>query len=659
MLCGTHTRCAPRSLCLLALCATLACLAHAQDTPPAQPATAETQSPAGYGGLPGPAVSKRQQRQAQSIYLAGAKKLDRDDADAAQVDFAHAAQLDPGNATYPAAVTVARDRRITLLVRQAADARRSGDENKAQTLLAQARNIDPANPLVLEHLEPAMSATTQAGAAIKPSASTDSPLTQGWRIQAEAAGPTHLAPSPGTQSFDLAGDSYDVIRRVLEAYGIRAILDDTVVHKNLQFHMENVSYAQALNAISTMTGIFLVPVDTTLAIVANNDEGTHKRLDRQLQETIFLPGLPPSQFQETVQMLRVLFDGITLYQRQDTIIVRAPEATITALNRTIEGLSQPSGEVVIEVRLYEVDTSKMVNAGANVPTQFGLYNVDQAAAQLVSQNASLVQQAIAQGLISSTASNFEIAAALIGSGLVKSSLLNSTIGIFGGGIMRTGITETGSLGINLGLNSSDTRTLDDVQLRIADRQEATFREGSRYPVTSSTFSSGLTGAASSLAGLGNQTINGVPISQIVAQASQSANTIPQITYENLGITLTATPTIQKSGTINLNLDLKLEALTGNAVNNIPVLASRDFKSTLTVTEGQSALLSSMVSSSEVGAMSGLPGLSMLPGFQVPINDNVQKQTMQLVVVVTPHIVRSVPNQMAGPLIMLPLGSAGQ
>jgi len=659
MLCGTHTRRAPRSLCLLALCATLACLAHAQDTPPPQPATPQVQSPAGYGGLPGPAVSKRQQRQAQSIYLAGAKKLDRDDADAAQVNFARAAQLDPGNATYSAAVTVARDRRITLLVRQAADARRSGDENKAQTLLAQARNIDPANPLVLEHVEPAMSMASQAGAATKAPAPTDSPLTQGWRIQQEAAGPTHLAPSPGTQSFDLAGDSYDVIRRVLEAYGIRTIVDDTVVHKNLQFHMDNVSYAQALNAISTMTGIFLVPADTTLAIVANNDDGTHKRLDRQLQETIFLPGLPPSQFQETVQMLRVLFDGITLYQRQDTIIVRAPEATITALNRTIEGLSQPSGEVVIEVRLYEVDTSKMVSAGANVPTQFGLYNVDQAAAQLVSQNASLVQQAIAQGLISSTASNFEIAAALIGSGLVKSSLLNSTIGIFGGGIMRTGITETGSLGINLGLNSSDTRTLDDVQLRIADRQEATFREGSRYPVTSSTFSSGLTGAASSLAGLGNQTINGVPISNIIAQASQSANTIPQITYENLGITLTATPTIQKSGTINLNLDLKLEALTGNAVNNIPVLASRDFKSTLTVTEGQSALLTSMVSASEIGAMSGLPGLSMLPGFQIPINDNVQKQTMQLVVVVTPHIVRSVPNQMAGPLIMLPLGSAGQ
>ena len=124
---------------------------------------------------------------------------------------------------------------------------------------------------------------------------------------------------------------------------------------------------------------------------------------------------------------------------------------------------------MVEVKLYEVNTTRMTDAGATIPNGFGVFNVQAAAATLVSQNQALVQQAIAQGLISATASNLEIAAALLASGLVQSSLLSSTVGVFGHGLTQTGITETGSMSLNLGLNTSDTRALDDVQIRVGDR----------------------------------------------------------------------------------------------------------------------------------------------------------------------------------------------
>lgn len=651
--------------------------AHAAQAPAATSVPAAAQS-AGAQSAPQdhPAtVTTRQRRLAEDAYLAGAKKLEHDDAEAAQQDFERAAQFDPGNAAYAAAITVVRERRLTELVRQAGEARKAGDESKAQTLLADARKIDPASPLVLEHAEPSLGAQAEkqpsvaaqiaaqglgASSAGRSEAIADA-AGPSWRVQVNAAGPVQLEPSPGPQSFDLSGDSTDVVRRVLQAYGIRAVIDDSVEHKNLRFHMDGVSYAQAVHALATMANIFLVPVDAATAIAAKDNQDARKRLERQLEETIYLPGIPTAQFNEIVQALKGLFDGLVLNPQQTlgAIVVRAPEDVLAAVNQTVQGLQETSGEVVVEVQLYEVDTTKTLNAGANIPTQFGIFNVDQAAAQLVSQNSSLVQQAIAQGLISSTASNFEIAAALIGSGLVQSSLLNSTIGVFGGGLTQTGITETGSLGINLGLNSTDTRTLDDAQLRVGDRETATFREGTRYPVTTSTLSTGLAGASSSLGSLGNATINGVSVSSLLSQASQTATTVPQITYEDLGITLEATPVIEKSGRINLKLDLKIAALTGDTVNNIPVLASRDFKSSLTVAEGQSALLSSMVTNSEISAMSGLPGISELPGFQLPVNDNVQKQTTQLVVVVTPHIVRRRSSLVAGPMIALPLTATRQ
>jgi general secretion pathway protein D len=607
----------------------------------------------------------------------GAKKLDRDELEAAQHAFEHAAMLDPGNGSYATAAIIARQHRIVELVRKVSQARSGGDENKAQSLLEQARAIDPGNPLVLEHVEPPMSlsgAQTQPGIAqlaSTPMAGALQSNTQPvgaeetavpWSIVPNAAGPIHLAPTPGIQTFNLGGDTYDVIRRFFQAYGIKTALDGSVEHKNLRFNMEEVNYTQGVAALTTMTNILLVPVDETTVLVAKNDNANRTRLERQLEETVYVPGLAADEFNETVQLLKGIFDKATFTPQptHGAIVVRAPESVIGALNQTVQGLEEARGEVLVEVRLYEVDTTKTLKAGANIPNAFGIYNVDQAAAQLVQQNASLVQQAIAQGLISPTASNFEIAAALIGSGLVKSSLLNSTIGVFGGGITQTGITETGSLGINLGLNSSDTRTLDDVQLRVRDREQATFREGTRYPVTNSTYTAGLSGAASALGNLNNATVNGVPVANLLSQfTGGSTTTIPQIAYEDLGITLDATPTMEKSGRISMKLKLKIAALTGNSVNGIPVLANREFDSNMSVGEGQSALLSSLVSSSEVSAMSGLPGLSELPGFQLPITNNVQRQSTQLVVVVTPHVVRRRSDIAAGPRIPVPPEGAGQ
>ena len=126
-----------------------------------------------------------------------------------------------------------------------------------------------------------------------------------------------------------------------------------------------------------------------------------------------------------------------------------------------------------------------------------------------------------------------------------------------------------------------------------------------------------------------------------------------MTYEDLGITLNATPTIMKSGRVSLLLDMKIEALSGSTNDGNPILENRSFKSIITVGEGESALLVSSVSKTETAAMSGIPGLSELPGFQMPVTEDVQKNTSQLVILVTPHVVRRRSDLVAGPRIAVP------
>jgi hypothetical protein len=288
--------------------------------------------------------------------------------------------------------------------------------------------------------------------------------------------------------------------------------------------------------------------------------------------------------------------------------------------------------------------------GTQLPQQIGFYNVESEARNLVQSNQVLVNQAIAQGLIPADASNVMIALALIASGAVQSSLLSNTIGFFGGGLTQTGITTNGPATFTFAMNSSDTRALDSIQLRLGDRQTGTFRSGTRYPIITSTYTSGIPGNTGSLAGT---TINGVSASSLLNQflGTSGSVTIPQIQYEDLGLTLKATPTVQKSGMVSIKLDLKVAALAGGSLNNIPVLANRQFVSAVIVGDGETALLASSLTRSESAAISGLPGLGELPGFHVATAETTtEKDTSELVILITPHIVRHRSNESAGPRI---------
>lgn len=615
----------------------LGTVAHSQQTPAA--ATAHTDVPA-----------------ARAAYLAGAKELDRNDLQAAEREFMRASQLDPGRPEYAVGVAIAREHRVTALIQEAGKARLAGDRVRSETLLAQARTIDPENPLVLEHSMAALSPQMRGDPATGGSA--DSPPAPGSPGAAESApsqlatlaGPIKLTPSAATPSLHLRGSSQEVLRQVAAAYGIRTVFDESIEPKTLRFDLEGQTYARAMDVAMSMAHVFAVPVDEASVLIAKEDPQIRARLEPVVQETLYLAGMTPNQLNDLSNIVRGVFGlrQATVQAGSETMVLRGPAEVMGPLNRTLQDLVDADSDIMLEVKLYEINLTHSRNIGATIPTQVGAYSVNAAADQIVSQNQSLVQQAIAQGYIKPGTSNLQIALALIGLGLVQSNLAANTIGYFGGGLTLTGITETGSIGFNLGLNQSDTRTLDDVEMHLGDGQPGTFRAGTRYPIVTSTYTTGLSTAASSLS---SARINGVSVASLLSQfAGGSSATIPQVTYEDLGVTLKATPAIEKSGRINLALDLKIEALAGGSLGGNPILASRQFVSAISVKDGETAMLVSSINRSEVAAVSGIPGLSELPGFQVPLDKNVQRDTGQLVVLVTPHVVKRRSYLQAGPPI---------
>lgn len=589
--------------------------------------------------------SKSQIRQAEDAYLAGARLLERNDLSGAQTQFEKAAKLNPASHEYAVAVTIAREHRVTELVQQAAKAHLLGQIARSNALLGEARLLDPENRIVTQH---------QAAGALP---ITFNPEMEPWIKQAASiAGPITLDPNAGLKSFHIQADIQAVLQQVISSYGIRAVFDNSVPHQSIRFNLESVPYQQAIRVLFDMGNLFAVPVDSKSILIAADTPENRLRLERQLQETISIPAMPPAEINDLGNVLRNVFEikQLTVEKSLGDLVLRAPEDTLKAVNLTLADLLDGGSQVMIDVKLYAIDKTRQRNIGAQVPQQLGLYSVSGEAANIVNQNQSLVNQAIAEGLVPAGASNVEIALALIGSGLVQSSLLSSTVGFFGGGLTQTGVTFNVFPAFNLALNSSDSRALDDIQIRVGDGQSADFRVGTRYPITTSTYSTGPTTGAGSLAGI---TVNGVSASSLLSQLTggSSGVTIPQIQYEDLGLTLKATPTVQKSGTVRMHLDMKIEALAGGALNNIPILASRQFVSDITVADGKTALLVSSVSKSESAAVSGLPGLGELPGFQTATADKAaETDSSELLLLITPHVVRRRSNIVAGPRIALNL-----
>jgi type II secretory pathway component GspD/PulD (secretin) len=197
-----------------------------------------------------------------------------------------------------------------------------------------------------------------------------------------------------------------------------------------------------------------------------------------------------------------------------------------------------------------------------------------------------------------------------------------------------------------------------VQLRSSNRQPANFRAGTRYPVVTATYSSGVSsGLASQLAGLN---INGTSAASLLSQyLGSSTASIPQFQFEDLGLTLKITPQIQHSGDVQLALEMKLEALAGGTINSIPILNNRTLSSTITVPSGKTAMLATLVSKNEIRSVDGLPYLSELPGFQ-GTDKSVEKDSDELLITITPHIVRSTPMRIASrPLLVPHSGAASQ
>ncbi len=540
-------------------------------------------------------------RKAVKLYLASSKLFVAERFEEAMRGYQKAAALDPSNADYPLAADVARSHAVTALVQASAKDRLRGDAAAARTALAHALELDPKSIQATEHLR-------------------------------ELGDDTLLG------HFHLRTAQRQAIQQVFKAYGIEATVDDSVRPTQIRLDVDDASFEQATHTVSLLTGSFFVPLDAHRVVVARDTPENRQQFVPQELETIYLPGLTATELTDVGNLAKNVFNAqqSVAEPTAGTLTIRAPEKTLDAFNATMRQLLDGHSQVMLDVRMIQLAHTNERNTGTQPPQQMTAFNVYSQEQSILSANSALVQQIISSGL-AAPGDTLTILGILLASGQASSSLFSNGIALFGGGITTSGLSP-GPTTVNLSLNSSDSRELDQIQLRLGDGEAGTLRTGMRYPITTSSFSN-LSANTVNIPGL-NTAGASSQLSSLLSSLSGSALQVPQVEYQDLGLTLKATPKVLRNGDVALTFDMKVDALAGQSLNGVPVLNSRAYSGVVTLKQDEGVVVLSEVDKQESRAISGVPGLSEIPGLNNLTGKDTQKNYATLLIVITPHVIRS-------------------
>jgi general secretion pathway protein D len=617
-----------------------AALATAAQSAPATAQTlpdhTETASGASAKSAVGPAVTPSARRRAAKLFLDGAKLFVAGRFEAALANYKKAAALDPENRDYPLAVEVARSHAVVALVQASAKERNLGNEPEARARLAHALELDPKNASVAEHIR---QLAGDGLAEYTPWNSAQPAYT--------LAAPDELNPDPGTHSFHLRIASQLLAQQVYQAYGIAAVPDASLRGTTVRFDLDDATFAEAANALALVTDSFSVPLEPRRALIVRNTQQMRTQYQRGALETVSLTGLSPNEMHDIQAVTKNVFEiqKENLDENGGVLTLEASPATLRAFNNTWSDLSEGRPEILLEIRIYSLAHSMTRNTGLQLPQQMGVFNVLGEAQSVLSANQSLVQQIISSGLVSPNDIG-AILAILLASGQVTNPLLTNGFALFGGACTLASGTcsptafglAPGTASFSLNVNSSDSRELDDYQLRLEDGEEGTLKSGMRYPIMTSSYSSQLSGSSLNIPGLNTSGTSGA-LSGLLASLS-SVPAIPMVQYQDLGLTLKARPRVMRSGDVSLSIDMKIDSLVGTSLNGIPLLASRVYTGVATMRANDAVVVAGEMDSTEIRAVSGAPGLSEIPGLDNATTKDTQQSSSTLLIVITPRVIRN-------------------
>src|SRR3954470_2421485 len=534
-----------------------------------------------------------------------ALKIQKKDPQRAFELFQQAADLEPKNAEYATARELARQQLVYSHIQQGnqflSEAKRSEAQDEFRIALA----LDPTNDFALQRL--------------RDLAPPNAPPSHELRLASQSR-QIDLYPAAGRKTYHFNGDSRAFIEQLGRDFKVAVQFDDTFISRRIKLDLDDVDFNTALQLANQVSKSFGVPIDSTHLLMLANTPENHRQFDHFSLRTFYLPDTStPQEMNEIVSLLRSLFDvKFVLPQASEkSITVRAPMTTLDAAARFIDNLDQGAPQVMLDLQAFEINQSMTRNLGIQLPTSIQIFHVPTVLASLTSNSGTqdLINQLISSGTINQATAQ-SIPALLAQLQAQQNPLLSQGFVTFGGGNTQFAAVFP-SLAINFSYNDSRVTSLEQLQLRASQNNPATMKIGSRVPILNASYA---------------PIFNSSAIAKVIGNQSFQAP-FPSFSYEDIGINLKATPKIHlpqeltpdsrspnPGGSVTLDLDLQIRALSGQAFNGVPIISNRQFTGSVDLREGDPAIIVGYLTTNDQRSLSGPVGLAQVPALKKVLAD---------------------------------------
>lgn len=479
--------------------------------------------------------------------------------------------------------------------------REAGRLEEALAEFQKATDTDPASAIAKQELQ-VTKQMIEAAKGPAPQAAVHEPSVLEKRLQ-QASGPVELGAIPNMpMTIKETTDSKVAYETVGKLAGINVLFDPDYTSRQIKIDLNSVSLEEALQIVALESKTFWRPVTPNTIFVAADNPAKRKDLEQSVIKTFYLANLSqPTELQDIVNALRQILEisRIQPLPSEGAIVVRGTPDQVALAQKLVTDLDKSKPEVVIDVAVMQINKDKKHTLGVSPPTSMTVQLQPNATTTTSTSNNSTNNT---NNTINSSSSNGSI-------NLNSLANLNAT---------DFQVTIS-SANVSALFSDSNTRLLQNPQIRAVDGQKASLKIGDKIPVATGSFQPG---------------IGGVGINPLV-------NT--QFQYLDVGVNIDVTPTVHGNGDVTLKIAMDISSETGTTdIGGIsqPIIGQKKIEHVVRLREGEANLLGGMLEDSQTKSLSGIPGLAQIPVLKYLFGQTATEHSeTETVFVLIPHIVR--------------------
>ncbi|HEU5250134.1 MAG TPA: secretin N-terminal domain-containing protein [Thermoanaerobaculia bacterium] len=507
--------------------------------------------------------------------------------DLAVLRYARAADLEPNNHSYRMALARAKIRASQFHFEKGKMYRASGRPELAVVELDQAVLLDPTNQYAETELRKARDEAAKV-AADRAGESRIETLKR--QARGSRARPPILEPAsdrPINLNFPQPKPIKQIYKALADAAGINVIFDPQLKDDNVSIVLTNMEFQRALETLMRQENHFYKVIDDRTILIAADTPANRKTYEDLVIRTFFLSN---ADVTEVANALRSLLQTtrISVNKGENSITLRDTADKVAIAERIVEQNDKQLAEVVVDVELLQINTSKTQDLGLLLT--------------------AYETKAI---LESPTGGKTNFGANAPEGTFTWDQLKDISIRSFG--------FTLPSVSYSFIKNNTDAELLAKPQLRISEGQKAQLVIGDRVPIPTTQFNT-------------SNTIGG------------SLVPVTSFQYQDVGIKIEVEPRVHHNKEVTLKLTIEVSNLNGFVEvvsgQRQPIIGTRTIASSIRLKDGETNFLAGLFRTDKSNTTNSVPFLGDIPILGRLFSKKATTDTAtDLVLTLTPHIIR--------------------